>query len=118
VKNTTPKKSFIFVSILACILFLYVALSKFVVENRMNSGFETLLSIKEEGFNDTLIKEKIYDADLDFKIATLFFMPFEIFPTKNVRDAHHIISGSRSLTKTLRDAFELYEETENFMQEK
>lgn len=117
-KNTTPKKSFIFISILACIFFVYIGLSKFVVENRMNSGFETLLSIKEEGFNDTLIKEKIYDADLDFKIATLFFMPFEIFPTKNVRDAHHIISGSRSLTKTLRDAFELYEETENFMQEK
>ncbi len=99
-------------------LFLYFFSWYFLIENRVNSGFQKIVSLKDSSFSIDNIKKITNSSERDFEIASFFFLPYQFFQEKKFEDAHHIIKWGLSITKTIKDFYGLYDASEKFINEK
>lgn len=102
------------------ILFLWIIgyLDKIIIENRVNAGYEKLMSLKSwvSGLED--LQKKINNARFDLLIADTLFFPFRILPGEKINSISHVISGWRYLSSSLDDMLALYSATNSYIWEK
>ncbi len=99
-------------------LWLFLYLDKIMVENRVNAGYEKILSLKDSGYNMKKIRRTVNNSRLDFMLANLWFTPFKLINNKQIKNANAIIAGWKYLTETLDDTLFVYKKTENFINKK
>ncbi|MFK7780542.1 MAG: DUF4012 domain-containing protein [Candidatus Gracilibacteria bacterium] len=94
--------------IIFLIIGLLLFIDKYIVENKINSGYEKILSIKDNSGNIDFIKKNINDAKLDFIIGDLLFKPFLLIPNKNIENGYNALLGGKNLTKLIDKSVQIY----------
>ena len=97
-------------------MFLY--LDKLFVENRVNAGYEKVISLQDTGYDIKKIRRTVNNSRLDFMLAHLWFLPFSLIDNSKIKNADAIIKGWKYLTESLDDALFVFKKTENFINKK
>ncbi len=105
-----------FFTLLALVFFGY--LDKIFVENRVNSGYQKLLDIREGNLGLYDIQKKVNNARFDLLLADVFFTPFSLFSGEKINSVTHVIAGGKYLSKSLDDMLSLTQKIQDFTQEK
>lgn len=100
------------------IVFSLLWLDKIFVENRVISGYQKILNIRQESSNLEELSKNINNARFDFLLADILFTPFRLLPHQDVRNGWHAISAGKYLTKSLDLGLSVYHKTEDFVQKK
>lgn len=93
---------------------LYTLFAKIVVENRVNAGYEKLLSIREGNLSFPEIQKNINNARFDFFLSRMIFSPFTLLPSEKIASVKHAIKGGSYLANGLDKTLELYSKTKQF----
>jgi len=105
--------SLILVMISAAFLLLFV--TKFTIESKVNSGYQTLQEISKGWQEFTLIAKNINRVRFDFLLADTLFIPFRALSDPRLESVGNVISGGRELTYTLDNWLSLLIQIEAFM---
>ena len=105
--------SLILVMISAAFLLLFV--TKFTIESKVNSGYQTLQEISKGWQEFTLIAKNINKVRFDFLLADTLFIPFRALSDPRLKSVGNVISGGRELTYTLDNWLSLLIQIEAFM---
>ena len=106
-------KNFWYVLIfLACLL----VIDKFVVESKINSWYDKILSIKDNSWDINYIKKSINNARLDFITWDILFKPFLLIPNENIEKWYYILQWWKNLTKLLDKWIQIYVATKDFIE--
>ncbi len=100
------------------VIVLYIASSRFIVENQVKSGYEKLSQLWEMKANLEQVESQISKAKGNFYIAKAFFLPYYLIPTKQVENGKLVIGGWIRLISTLQELLYITEQTQNFIAEK
>lgn len=104
--------------IIFLVIWTLLYLDKFVVENRINSWYQKILSIKDNTWDIDYVKKNINDAKLDFILSDILFKPFLLIPNKNIKNWYNVLLGWKNLTKLLDEWIQTYVATKNFIDNK
>ncbi|NDK08394.1 DUF4012 domain-containing protein [Candidatus Gracilibacteria bacterium] len=89
--------------VLLCVIWL----CKIVIENKVNSGYQNLIEIRNTK-DEKVIKELISNSINDFRIASFLFKPFSLIPTEKVQVPSHIIDGGKQIAYTMNNLIKVY----------
>lgn len=103
------------ISIFFSLLLLLWILDKFVVENRINSGYKKLIEIKKNSWDINLVTKNINDSKFDFILSEILYSPFTFIPNNNIKNWYYIIQWWKNLTKLLDDSIHIYLAAKNFI---
>lgn len=110
-------KAIIIISFVVFCIFSW-AITKALIENRVNSGYEKLLLVKAWGEELTQVQKNVNNARFDLLFADILFTPFKVFPGNKIDSVDYVISGGRHLSRGLDDILALYSKIDWFIQEK
>lgn len=96
-------------------LWVYWVVSKIVIENRVNAGYQKILSIRDTVWWVEEIQKNINNARFDLLLADILFTPFRIFGWDTLDSVWNVISGWRYLSKWLDDGLALYTHTNKYV---
>lgn len=105
--------SLILVMISSAFLLLFV--TKFTIESKVNSGYQTLQDISKGWQDFSLIAQNINRARFDFLLADTLFHPFRLLPDTRLQSVGYVIAGGRQLSYTLDSSFSLLIQMEKFI---
>jgi len=87
----------------------YGIFAKIIVENRVNSGYEKLMQVKEGNIGFTEIHENINNARFDFILSDILFAPFSLIPSEKINSVDYAIAGWKNISWWLDQVLSLYE---------
>ena len=99
-------------------LWLFLVIDKFLVEDRINSWYEKILSIKENSWNIDFVEKNINDARLDFIIWNILFKPFLLIPNNTIESWYFVLQWWSNLTRLLDEWIQTYIATKEFIDSK
>ena len=99
-------------------IWLILIIDKFLVENRINSWYQRILSIKENSWDINYIEKKINDAKLDFVIWNILFKPFLLIPNNTIQNWYYILQWWSNITSLLNESIQTYIATKSFIDSK
>lgn len=114
-RNYSP--SIFFWCVFLCVI-LFWMLSKIIIENRVNSWYEKLLSVKNGSLSLEEIQKNINDARFSFFIADTLFFPFSILPGEKINTTWHAIKWWKYLSKWLDQSLNLYSKIDSYISQK
>jgi len=117
-KKFFTKNFFKNIFIIFIIIWIFLTIDKFVVQNRINAGYEKILSIKDNSGDIEFIKKTVNNAKLDFIFSDILFKPFLLIPNKNIENWYNILLGWKSLTTLLDSWIQTYVATKKFIDSK
>lgn len=97
---------------------VFLFIDKSIIENRINSWYNKLISIKNNSWDINLVKKNINDAKLDFVIWNILFKPFLLIPNNNIQNWYNILLWWKNLTSLLDEWIQTYFVTKNFIDSK
>jgi hypothetical protein len=97
------------------IILFFLVIDKLIVENRINSWYKKILSIKENSGDIEFVRKNINDARLDFILSDILFKPFLFIPNNNIRNWYYILKWWKDLTKLLDKTIQTYFSTKKFI---
>ncbi len=109
------KKFFIYSWVIFLFIFFIMIISKNIIEKRITSGYEKILSIKDNYSDIDFVKKQIKDAKNDFFISNILFTPFRILPNTDIKNWYYIIKWWTEITNILEKSLEIYTWTKQFI---
>lgn len=109
------KKFFIKTWIIFLLLFTIIVIDKNIVESKINSGYEKLLSIKDNSWNIDFIKKQVEWAQSDFKWGSILFTPFLIIPHHDIDNWYNVLKWWKELTNIMVISLEVYDSTKKYL---
>ncbi|MDP2090859.1 MAG: DUF4012 domain-containing protein [Candidatus Gracilibacteria bacterium] len=109
------KKFFKKASIILLIIFALAFFNKYIIENKINSGYEKLLSIKDNSGDIDFIKKQVKQSQDDFKIGVILFTPFLLLPLDDINNGYYVLIGGRELSKILTIGLEIFDNTNKYI---
>ena len=103
-KNKIIKISYI---LLFIIIFLWI--NSYIVQNRIKSWYEKIISIKNNSWDLEYIKKTINNAKFDFIIADIFIKPLQLIPNQNIKNWYYLLKWWKNLTNLLDSWIQSYE---------
>ena len=103
--------------ILLIIIFLWITF-KYIIEDRIKSGYTKILSIKNNSWDINFIKKQINDAKLDFIISNILFKPFLLINNDNINNWYYILKWSIKLIKFLDKSLQSYSIIKEYINQK
>ena len=110
-KNFFNKILIVF-SLLASFLFI----DKYLVEYKINSGYDKILSIKDNSWDIDFVKSSINNAKFDFIVWDILFKPFLMIPNENIKNWYYVLQWWKDLTKLLDKSIQMYLATKEFIE--
>ena len=109
-KNFFKKLALVFI-----LIWIFLWIDALIIENRINSWYEKILSVKENSWDIDFVKKNINNARLDFILSDLLFKPFLLIPSDNIRNWYYILQWWKDLTKLLDKWIQSYLATKDFI---
>lgn len=94
------------------ILLCFVFVSKLIIENKVNSGYQNLIEIKNTR-DEKIIKDLVKKSIDDFRLAWVLFYPFSIIPTDKIDLPKHVIYWWRQIAYTINNLIKVYNNIDN-----
>lgn len=67
-----------------CVILLFLSINALVVENRVNAGYEKIISLNAGQADISYVKKLVNDARFDFLLSDILFTPFKLFSTEKI----------------------------------
>lgn len=117
--NKNNKKRVLIITLISLIFIVWLAfLDKIIIENRINSWYKKLISIKDNFWDTDYISKTINDAKFDFILADILFKPFLIINNNDINNWYHIINWGKKITNLIDESFRNYILINNLIEEK
>lgn len=100
------------------LIWFFLLIDKYIVENRINSWYQKILQIKDNSWNIEYVEKNINDAKFDFILSDILFKPFLLIPNKNIKNWYNILLGWKNITKLLDEWIHTYIATKTFIDNK
>ena len=104
--------------ILLVIISLLLIWDKFIIEHRLKSGYEKIISLKQTNWDIEKITQTINDAKLDFIISDILFKPFLLIPNQDIKNAYQLLIGWKKISYMLDESLQSYFATLQFINKK
>lgn len=111
------KQFFIYTILWLIVVSILMVFDKNIVESKINSWYENLLSIKDNSSDLNLIKSKITEAKQNFSDGMLLFIPFRLLPIQDVKNWYYVLKWWNEITNILEKSIKIYEWTTKFINE-
>lgn len=103
------KRFFLYTTLIFCFFIWLLYINKIIIEKKINSWYERLLSIKNNSWDFNFIKEQLQLAKSDFSNWSLLFIPFWLFAFNNdVNNWYYILKWWNELTYLLEKWLNIY----------
>jgi hypothetical protein len=66
-------------------------IDKQIIETKINSGYNKILSVKNNSGSIDFVKTQIKSAKQDFYISNILLKPFLLLPTNDVKNGYYVI---------------------------
>ncbi len=117
-KKFFTKNFFRNIFIIFLLIWFFLVIDKFIIQNRINAGYEKILSIRDNSWDIEYVKKTVNNAKLDFVLSDILFKPFLLIPNKNIENWYNILLWWKSLTKLLDSWIQTYVATKKFIDSK
>jgi len=117
-KNISFKWWIIALSFWIIFLCVWLFWLKLLAENRVNAGYEKLLSLKDSSSSIGDVQKIVNNARFDFFVADICFIPFRIIPGEKINSVNHVIKWGKYLSTWLDNTLSLYQDVHSYIENK
>jgi len=118
IKSLTLKTTWIWCGLLFVLFCFSLFFLKVWAENRVNSWYEKILSLKQWAMSISEIQKTVNNARFDFFLANLCFSPFKILPWEKIDSVWHVIAWGKYLSEWLDKSLSLSHDIWSYLQDK
>lgn len=110
-------KRFQTIIIIVFIVLILAYIDKIIIESKVNSGYNNLISIKDTR-DEQKIKNLVKESINDFRISNFLYFPFSIIPIETFQTPKHIIKWWKQISYTINNLLKVYNNINNKILEK
>ncbi len=100
--------------ILIIIIILWI-INKNIIETKINSWYQKILSIKDNSWNIDFIKKQVLSAKNDFKYWNILYLPFLIIPHNDINNWYYLLKWWNNLTSLIEKWLNIYTWLQKFI---